>query len=155
MTFRWFEALPFLFSIALKIFSNVFTEFIRNTLTRDIPADYSLKPKQKETIAYMAIDANKRVTYIVAVFVSILSATVISYKNQAYGYAALTVFIFGLVGVIGIVKLNAQQLGWLETYIAVLRREVRRAWLVTWVLIIMDVILLLVSILSSIPAFKF
>src|SRR5437879_10405029 len=124
MTFRWYESLPFLFSIALKLFSGVFTEYFRNTFARDIPKDYKLSEDQKQTLASMALDANKRMTYVVAIFVSILSATIISYKNQAHGYALLTAFVYGLAGVLGFLKLNAQELGWLESRLKIKKKQI-------------------------------
>jgi hypothetical protein len=156
MGFRWFEALPFLFSIALKLFSNVTGEFFRNNLVRYIPEDYKLDERQKLTIADMALDANERVSYIVTVFVSILSAVIISYQNKATGYALIAVFVYGLAGVFGIFKLNAQELGWLETRTTLLGKQVRRSTVLTVSLILLvDILLLCLSILSSIPSMKF
>ncbi|SRR5712692_4927148 len=156
MTFQWYEALPFAFSIALKLFSSVFTEYFRNTFAHDVPENYKLSEDQKETLASMALDANKRMTYVVAIFVSILSATIISYKNQAHGYALLTAFVYGLLGILGFLKLNAHELGWLESSFEFRHRQIRRATLLTILLIvIVDLLLLGVSILSSVPRFKF
>jgi hypothetical protein len=156
MSFRWFEALPFLFSIAIKLFSNVIGEFFINSLVQYIPANYNLTDDQKRTIANMALDANERTAYIVTVFVSILSAVIISYQNQAYGYSLVAVFVYGLAGIFGIIKMNAQELGWLETKIKFLGRQVRRSTLLTiFLIVLVDILLLCLSICSSIPRLKF
>ena len=156
MTFRWFEGLPFAFSIALKLISSVFTEYFRNTFARDVPMNYRLSEDQKQTLASMALDANKRMTYVVAIFVSILSATIISYKNQASGYALLTAFGYGIAGIVGSFKMNAQQLGWMESPYQIGKWQIRRSSLLTFILIVaVDLVLLGVSIISSVPSLKF
>lgn len=155
MTFQWSQSLPFVFSIIIKLASQIFTEYFRNTLVRDIPTEYQLKEKQKETIAYYAMEAHQRSAYIVTIFMSILSAAAISYANKAYGYALIAAFIFGIAGVLGITKLHAQRLGWLHTRQKHLGLHWTRGTFLTIVLIISDIILLSIAILSSIPSAKF
>lgn len=155
MTFHWSQSLPFVFSIIIKIASQVFTESFRNTLLRDIPPEYQLTDKQKETIAYYSLEAHERSEYTVTIFMSILSAAAISYANKAYGYALLAALVFGVAGAIGITKLNGQKLGWLHTRVKWLGLSWTRTAFLTVGLILSDLILLIISILSSIPSAKF
>jgi len=104
----------------------------------------------------MALDASERVAYVITVFVSILSAAVISYQHQAPGYSLIAIFVYGLAGVYGVFKLNAQELGWIETKVPLFRWQLRRSTILTAILILLvDGLLLGLSIASSDPRFRF
>ena len=139
MTTDWMDGMPFVFSIVLKLASNIPDTFYKNLLIRDIPDNYRLTDDQKETIASQALDANERVVFIVTMLASILLAAVLCLKKQHPAIFVILLLILLIAAALGIFRMNSFPLGYLETRI--MKRKIRRATLVTVGLVILDLIL--------------
>jgi uncharacterized membrane protein (DUF485 family) len=143
------EGMPFVFSIVLKLASNIPDTFYINMLLRDIPDNYQLTNDQKETIAGQALDGNERVVFIVTMLGSILSAAVICLKKQHPDLFIVLLFILVMSATLGILRMNSFPLGYLETRVTA--KKIRRATLVTIGLVALDLILAGLSVFLQGP----
>ena len=150
MNSDWMDGMPFVFSIVLKLASNVPDTFYKNLLFRDIPDNYRLTDDQKETIAAQALDANERVVFIVTMLGSILLAAVICLKKQHPAIFVVLLLLLVIAAALGIFRMNSFPLGYLETRIT--KRKIRRATLVTVGLVILDFMLGCLSVFLPGPA---
>jgi hypothetical protein len=146
MTSDWMDGMPFVFSIVLKLASAIPDTYYRNLLIRDMP-DYKLSTDQKETIAAQALDANERVVFIVTMLGSILLAAVICLKKQHPNLFVILLLFLCIAAALGIFRMNSFPLGYLETRISIMKKQVRRATLVTVGLVALDVVLGCLSVL--------
>ncbi|MEH1863434.1 MAG: hypothetical protein V7K69_00080 [Nostoc sp.] len=149
MNLNWFEPLPFIFSILIKFGSNSSDAFLHEKLVTDIPQDYTLLPDHKDTIAEMAVDASQRVTYIISLFVTFVSAVVLATTKNNPNASIISVFLLALVGVYSVFQL-IKPLGWLRVKIKFLGIRRRRNFWLTLILISFDFLLMIITIIPSV-----
>ena len=149
MTQDWMEGMPFVFSIVLKLASNIPDTFYINLLLRDIPDNYHLTDDQKETIAAQALDGNERVVFIVTMLGSILTAAVICLKKQHPSVFIILLLVLLIAAALGIFWMNSYPLGYLETRVTA--KKIRRATLVTIGLVALDLLLGCLSVFLQGP----
>ena len=147
MSADWMDGMPFAFSIALKVASSIPDTFYTRLLVKDIPDNYKLTDDQKHTIAAQALDGNERVVFTVTMLGSILMAAVVCLKKQHVALFVILLTCLCIVAALGIFWVNSGDLGYLETRIKVLGWLIRRATLVTFVLIAVDLVLGSLSVL--------
>jgi hypothetical protein len=116
-----------------------------SSVLQAIPADYGISSDQRSTIADRSFAASERAVYIVTVFSSILAAIVLAVKNGRIDLALYVTFFFGLIGVLGVLWLHSKQLDYFDAK----WHGIRRGWIVTALLIIMDSVLIFVIVGSS------
>src|SRR6266446_459129 len=149
-----FEALPFLFSIAVKAADALFSEQIAELIMRGIP--YTLSPtaaqdgERKLTIADIAGDAHLRFTYMLTLCFSTVSAASITAKTNQ-----VTAGLLLIVGFVFLITFSfpflMKPLGWLN--VAAKSGGMRRGTKALVVLIALDIALMLFT-LSALRAEK-
>lgn len=149
--YPWLPIFPFIFSISLKLFSSSFDSFLKKKMLQDMEYKNKLSDKQRETIADQAVDASQRVIYIVALFVTILSAVTIASAQDNLYVTVGSLFIILLIGAITILKI-IEPLGWaqLKTKIEILNIEKRNSFWLNSILIFFDLLLLIITVITII-----
>ena len=112
MSFAWYDAAPFGFSIAVKLLGRFFDDSFTKKFTKDIPRGYNLDKNQETTLATSALDGSLRISTIISINLTTISAAALTYMHNAKGLGIFLTFLFAILNVSVFALFTSKHLGW-------------------------------------------
>lgn len=150
---EWIAAIPFVLSIAVKLFARVFDGYVVSRVKQDMPGNYKVSAEQQETIIGMSLDGSERISYIVGLFSGIIGV-VAAMSTASSGLMVVAILILVIVAMPVIIVAHQHPLGYLRVNVPLFTLNarpfsIRRGAKFLWLLILLDVVVGTITVASA------